>query len=248
MEGPPGSGRHHAARCAFGWCAPAVGAGGGGGGGRRGVGVQGGGAGGVDEVPLQAACAHKPAQRGRRTRGTVALRIASKRAGAAPWWLWHTTTALVSMSTTGRSSICTPRRSAAPHGHMTGIHSWRSTASHGWGVRWRTPHRLRERRLGWRGTRHCTRHRSRTALSTPRGRLRLVQEAIGVAAQAGWVWLHADFEPHLERFYLDVCGFRTTAAGLSRSRAHHRHHPASWPSVSTSSGSGGVARGAPGSG
>ncbi|WP_419706231.1 hypothetical protein [Promicromonospora sp. NFX87] len=32
----------------------------------------------------------------------------------------------------------------------------------------------------------------------------------------GWVseWLFVDFEPHLESFYLESCGFRPTSAGL----------------------------------
>jgi GNAT superfamily N-acetyltransferase len=42
---------------------------------------------------------------------------------------------------------------------------------------------------------------------------RLVREAIGVAAERGMEWLHVDYEPHLERFYLD-CGFEPTLAGL----------------------------------
>jgi ribosomal protein S18 acetylase RimI-like enzyme len=44
----------------------------------------------------------------------------------------------------------------------------------------------------------------------------LVRIAAGEAAAAGCDWLHVDFEPHLSRFYLDRCGFRTTPAGLIR--------------------------------
>lgn len=44
----------------------------------------------------------------------------------------------------------------------------------------------------------------------------LVSHAAGAARLAGCRWLHVDYEPHLEHFYLDVCGFRPTAAGLAR--------------------------------
>lgn len=44
----------------------------------------------------------------------------------------------------------------------------------------------------------------------------LVRAAIRDAAAAGCEWLHVDFEPHLETFYVDGCGFRPTAAGLIR--------------------------------
>lgn len=33
---------------------------------------------------------------------------------------------------------------------------------------------------------------------------------------AGCEWLHVDYEPHLESFYTDACGFRPTRAGLIR--------------------------------
>ena len=42
----------------------------------------------------------------------------------------------------------------------------------------------------------------------------LVHRAAQEAGSAGCTWLHVDFEQHLARFYLDTCGFRTTAAGL----------------------------------
>ncbi|MGC4791979.1 GNAT family N-acetyltransferase [Micromonospora sp. DT178] len=42
----------------------------------------------------------------------------------------------------------------------------------------------------------------------------LVRAAVDDAAAAGCEWLHVDFEAHLETFYLERCGFRTTAAGL----------------------------------
>jgi GNAT superfamily N-acetyltransferase len=39
-------------------------------------------------------------------------------------------------------------------------------------------------------------------------------EVIARATEAHCEWLHVDFEPHLDKFYLDACGFRSTAAGL----------------------------------
>jgi GNAT superfamily N-acetyltransferase len=42
----------------------------------------------------------------------------------------------------------------------------------------------------------------------------VVQRAVEEARAAGCEWLFVDFEPHLESFYLDSCGFRPTAAGL----------------------------------
>jgi ribosomal protein S18 acetylase RimI-like enzyme len=44
----------------------------------------------------------------------------------------------------------------------------------------------------------------------------LVARAAGAARELGCEWLHVDFEADLARFYLDGCGFRTTAAGLLR--------------------------------
>jgi ribosomal protein S18 acetylase RimI-like enzyme len=43
---------------------------------------------------------------------------------------------------------------------------------------------------------------------------RLVEIAARNAKRAGCEWLHVDFEPHLQRFYFDACGFRSTPAGL----------------------------------
>ncbi len=45
---------------------------------------------------------------------------------------------------------------------------------------------------------------------------RLVREAAVMARDAGAVWLHVDFEPHLTGFYFRSCGFTSTAAGLLR--------------------------------
>lgn len=44
----------------------------------------------------------------------------------------------------------------------------------------------------------------------------LVEAATDQARAAGCAWLHVDFEPHLEAFYLQRCGFRATTAGLIR--------------------------------
>ena len=46
----------------------------------------------------------------------------------------------------------------------------------------------------------------------------LVSTATQGAVEAGCEWLHVDFENHLRTFYLDVCGFIPTAAGLVRLR------------------------------
>lgn len=47
--------------------------------------------------------------------------------------------------------------------------------------------------------------------------LRLVREAAALARAAGVEWLHVDYEPHLQAFYV-AAGFRPTAAGLLRLR------------------------------
>jgi GNAT superfamily N-acetyltransferase len=43
---------------------------------------------------------------------------------------------------------------------------------------------------------------------------RLVEVAAAESRAAGCTWLHVDFEPHLTAYYLESCGFRSTAAGL----------------------------------
>jgi GNAT superfamily N-acetyltransferase len=48
---------------------------------------------------------------------------------------------------------------------------------------------------------------------------RLVRLAAEQAKAAGCEWLHVDFEPHLQAFYFDACGFRPTDAGLIDLRA-----------------------------
>lgn len=44
----------------------------------------------------------------------------------------------------------------------------------------------------------------------------LVAAAEHEARAAGCEWLHVDFEEHLRGFYLDVCGFRETPAGVTK--------------------------------
>jgi ribosomal protein S18 acetylase RimI-like enzyme len=44
----------------------------------------------------------------------------------------------------------------------------------------------------------------------------LVKAAADDARAAGCEWLHVDFEPHLEAFYVGMCGFRATNAALIR--------------------------------
>jgi ribosomal protein S18 acetylase RimI-like enzyme len=43
---------------------------------------------------------------------------------------------------------------------------------------------------------------------------RVVRLAAEHAKAAGCEWLHVDFDPGLETFYFDACGFRPTGAGL----------------------------------
>jgi GNAT superfamily N-acetyltransferase len=43
---------------------------------------------------------------------------------------------------------------------------------------------------------------------------RLVALAAERAREAGCEWLHVDFEPELEAFYVEACGFTPTPAGL----------------------------------
>jgi GNAT superfamily N-acetyltransferase len=44
----------------------------------------------------------------------------------------------------------------------------------------------------------------------------VVEAAIRNARTAGCEWVHVDYEPRLQSFYRDACGFQTTAAGLRR--------------------------------
>ncbi len=44
----------------------------------------------------------------------------------------------------------------------------------------------------------------------------VVAAAVEEARAVGCTWLHVDYEPHLETFYRDACGFGSTSAGLLR--------------------------------
>ncbi|MGF9754533.1 GNAT family N-acetyltransferase [Microvirga sp. 0TCS3.31] len=44
----------------------------------------------------------------------------------------------------------------------------------------------------------------------------IVAAAAAQARVAGCEWLHVDYEPHLEEFYRNGCGFQGTTAGLLR--------------------------------
>ena len=45
---------------------------------------------------------------------------------------------------------------------------------------------------------------------------RLVAALVGDLRERGVEWLHVDYEPHLEGFYREACGFGPTRAGLLR--------------------------------
>ena len=42
----------------------------------------------------------------------------------------------------------------------------------------------------------------------------LVQALVQQVGAAGCAWLHVDYEPHLDSFYREACGFKATMAGL----------------------------------
>jgi len=70
--------------------------------------------------------------------------------------------------------------------------------------------------VAWDGTGHAF---VLDTLVTQKARLmgegtQLVRVATAEARSAGCEWLHVDFEDHLRHFYLDTCGFTSTAAGL----------------------------------
>jgi GNAT superfamily N-acetyltransferase len=86
----------------------------------------------------------------------------------------------------------------------------------GWVCAWQDDHLIGFVNVAWDGGSHAFvldtvvagRCRSRGVGSA------LVQAAAEGARAAGCEWLHVDFEEHLRSFYVDVCGFRETAAGL----------------------------------
>ncbi len=56
----------------------------------------------------------------------------------------------------------------------------------------------------------------------------MVQLAAERAAMAGCEWLHVDFDPDLEPFYIAACGFSPTGAGLI-DLGERQHPPATIP-------------------
>jgi GNAT superfamily N-acetyltransferase len=70
--------------------------------------------------------------------------------------------------------------------------------------------------VAWDGADHAFLLDPRTRGSFQRRGIgtRLVALAAEQAREAGCEWLHVDFEPELESFYLEACGFRPTPAGL----------------------------------
>ncbi|HEV2529928.1 MAG TPA: GNAT family N-acetyltransferase [Thermomicrobiales bacterium] len=70
--------------------------------------------------------------------------------------------------------------------------------------------------VAWDGGLHAVLLDTAVSPTVQRGGIgtRLVATAADGARSAGCAWLHVDFEPHLRRFYLDLCGFRPTHAGL----------------------------------
>jgi len=49
---------------------------------------------------------------------------------------------------------------------------------------------------------------------------RMVRIAEEQAREADCEWLHVDFDPHLQAFYFDACGFEPTDAGLIHLPSH----------------------------
>lgn len=83
--------------------------------------------------------------------------------------------------------------------------------------------------VAWDGADHAFLLDTKTRPSHQRRGLgtAVVRRAVEEARAAGCEWLHVDFEPHLEGFYLEACGFRPTTAGLVhlRSTASARMRP-----------------------
>ena len=70
--------------------------------------------------------------------------------------------------------------------------------------------------VAWDGSHHAFLLDTKTHIEWQHRGLatRIVRLAAKEAHDAGCTWLHVDFEPHLEDFYLDACGFASTTAGL----------------------------------
>lgn len=71
--------------------------------------------------------------------------------------------------------------------------------------------------VAWDGSDHAFLIDTKTRTSHQRRGIgtELVRRATRHAKEAGCDWLHVDYEPHLNPFYVDACGFRPAeAAGL----------------------------------
>lgn len=70
--------------------------------------------------------------------------------------------------------------------------------------------------VAWDGGDHAFLIDTKTRLSYQRQGVgsAVVGRAVAEAHAAGCEWLFVDFEPPLEPFYIDACGFRRTPAGL----------------------------------
>jgi ribosomal protein S18 acetylase RimI-like enzyme len=108
---------------------------------------------------------------------------------------------------------------ATAFGHDRSDHDWRTQLerhSLGWACARDGDELLGFVNVAWDGGAHAflldtiiAPHASHRGIGT-----HLVRLAVENAREAGCAWLHVDFEPGLEAFYLDACGFAPTSAGL----------------------------------
>ncbi len=70
--------------------------------------------------------------------------------------------------------------------------------------------------VAWDGSDHAFLIDTKTRSSHQRKGLgtTVVRRAVDEARAAGCEWMFVDFEPHLETFYLQSCGFSSAPAGL----------------------------------
>ncbi|CAL9610953.1 GNAT family N-acetyltransferase [Streptomyces sp. enrichment culture] len=104
-------------------------------------------------------------------------------------------------------------------GHPAGVTDWRERLlrhSLGWVCAREDGTLIGFVNVAWDGGAHAflldtvvARHRRGSGVGAA-----LVATAAEGARAARCAWLHVDFEEHLTGFYLDACGFRSTAAGL----------------------------------
>ena len=101
---------------------------------------------------------------------------------------------------------------------------WRATVERH-SVGWVTARHHDERLIGfvnvaWDGAEHAFLLDTLVAVEFRRGGIgaSLVGQAVKGALDTGGRWVHVDFEDHLTAFYLDTCGFTSTAAGVVRLR------------------------------